>query len=165
MATSSEIKKLLPEAKRVTGGQRHFSDPTEQHADPHQHPQHQDPDLFSFLSSMHLTNQIQTNTTATAVTMPHPVMVASRKRKILDGGGHGGFGSGGSGKINGMRHPVHRRGSGDDDIEAPLQTPQCSQSGMLQPTYICTVGNIGNFWLITKFRFYMYYKFWAAQKS
>ena len=137
MATSSsELKKpesgsaaAAAAAKRVTG-QRHFSDPTEHaNTDHHHHTHHsQDPDLFSILSSMHLTNHIQTNTTATAVTMPHPVLVASRKRKILDGGVT--FSGGGSGKINGMRHPAHRRGSDDDDIEAPLQTPQCSQSGI-----------------------------------
>ena len=62
--------------------------------------------------------------------MPHPGLVASRKRKILDGGGHGGFSGNGSGKMNGTRNPAHRRASEDED-EAPLQTPQCSQSGTI----------------------------------
>ena len=114
-------------------GQRHNSDPEDQpthHSGTHPQ-QHQDPDLFAILGSMHLTNQLQ-NLQSTSVpisasstltsNMPHPVVIASRKRKILDAGG--------SGKMNGgTRHPHHRRNSDIDD-DNNLQTPQCSQSGM-----------------------------------
>ena len=103
-------------------------------------------DLFAILSSMHLNNQLNMSSTgnnqgsATSglgnsgssgqiLAMPHPILVASRKRKILDGG-HGGFNGGGSGKISGQRHPLHRRDSHEEE-EAPLQTPNCSQSGKI----------------------------------
>jgi hypothetical protein len=61
----------------------------------------------------------------------HPAaaqVLASRKRKFLDQGGGAHLGSGnGSGKLFGaMRPPSHR---GNSDEEAPLHTPQCSQSG------------------------------------
>ena len=121
--------------QRRSNGQRHNSDPSEVEAIHHgQQHGHQDPDLFAILGSMHLTNQLQglastsipisgTSTSA----MPHPVVIASRKRKILDAGG--------SGKMNGgTRHPHHRRNSDLDD-DNNLQTPQCSQSG------ICVLGN------------------------
>ena len=135
-------------SKRLSG-QRHLSDPAASYeaageastSNGGQHQggllgQHagQDPDLFAILSSMHLTNQLnslaggQVNA-AQLLAMPHPVLVASRKRKILDAGGHSGFSGGVSGKINGTRHPAHRRNS--DEEEAPLQTPNCSQSGQL----------------------------------
>lgn len=89
-------------------------------------------DLFSFLSAMHLSGQAGNNVQQqqqTTVVHHVPVVVTSRKRKILDHGGpQGSQGGGGSGKLNGMRPPALRRGSDDED-EAPLQTPQCSQSG------------------------------------
>ena len=65
------------------------------------------------------------------------IITASRKRKFLEQAG-----SSSSGKVNGLRHALMRRGSRDgDDEEAAalqrpmphdqhsLQTPQCSQSG------------------------------------
>ena len=137
MATEQQRKS---DSRLRSNGQRHNSDPSEAANDHlvghhHQHQQHhQDPDLFAILGSMHLTNQLQglastsipisgTSTSA----MPHPVVIASRKRKILDAGG--------SGKMNGgTRHPHHRRNSDLDD-DNNLQTPQCSQSG------ICVLGN------------------------
>ena len=109
---------------------------------------HIDADLFSILNSMHLTNQQMsaigapnqtgsgggvgghvpgggsTGAPQNVINMPLPVIVASRKRKILENSINGS----GPGKLNGMRPPAHRRTSDDDD-EAPLQTPQCSQSG------------------------------------
>ena len=125
-------------------GQRHQSDPTQgsteaviaaavaaEHGGQH----HIEPDLFSILSSMHLNNQLNSNGSLLGgggpqvINMPHPVIVTSRKRKILDGGHGSGINGNGAGKMNGMRPPAHRRTSDDDD-EAPLQTPQCSQSGM-----------------------------------
>jgi hypothetical protein len=91
-------------------------------------PQGCEPDLFSILSSMHLTNQMGGGQGG-AVT--HPVLVASRKRKILDAG-NGSSWSGGSGKINGMKPPAMRRNSDTDEEEEPqLQTPQCSQTGII----------------------------------
>ena len=115
-------------------GQRHNSDPEDHqphHTANHHQQQHQDPDLFAILGSMHLTNQLQNLQSTTSIpltaastltsNMPHPVVIASRKRKILDAGG--------SGKMNGgTRHPHHRRNSDLDD-DNNLQTPQCSQSG------------------------------------
>ena len=114
-------------------GQRHNSDPEDHqpHHTANHHQQHQDPDLFAILGSMHLTNQLQNLQSTTSIpltaastltsNMPHPVVIASRKRKILDAGG--------SGKMNGgTRHPHHRRNSDLDD-DNNLQTPQCSQSG------------------------------------
>ena len=142
MASTDNCSNNRKENGRKSRPNRHLSDPVpgEQEILLHQeqrhvsgdHPQHEH-DLFSILSSMHLTNHITGNHTAShsqqIMAMPHPVVVASRKRKILDGGGHGGFSGGGSaGKLNGTRHPALRRNSDDDD-EAPLQTPQCSQSG------------------------------------
>ena len=64
----------------------------------------------------------------------HPAaaqVLASRKRKFLDQGGGAHLGSGsGSGKLfGGMRPPSHQRNS--DEEEAPLHTPQCSQSGKI----------------------------------
>ena len=107
---------------------------------------HIDADLFSILNSMHLTNQQMSagmvnnqmgsgggahpgggsgsGGPQNVINMPLPVIVASRKRKILENSISGS----GPGKLNGMRPPAHRRTSDDDD-EAPLQTPQCSQSG------------------------------------
>ena len=129
--------------QRRSNGQRHNSDPSEVAAtnDPlagqHQQHGHQDPDLFAILGSMHLTtNQLQGLTSSSipissgssTSAMPHPVVIASRKRKILDAGG--------SGKMNGgARHPHHRRNSDLDD-DNNLQTPQCSQSGIFQFTFI-----------------------------
>ena len=133
MATDSKRSESVgnsSNSKRISG-QRHLSDPAAYDpGEPHGQHGNQDPDLFAILSSMHLTNQLNSQggqSTAQIMAMPHPVLVASRKRKILDGGGHGGFSGGGSGKINGTRHPAHRRNS--DEEEAPLQTPNCSQSG------------------------------------
>ena len=122
-------------------GLRHQSDPTHGSTEAgiaaavaeHGH-HHIEPDLFSILSSMHLNNQLNSNGSLgvggpQVINMPHPVIVTSRKRKILDGGHGSGINGNGAGKMNGMRPPAHRRTSDDDD-EAPLQTPQCSQSGM-----------------------------------
>ncbi len=74
-------------------------------------------DLFSILGSLHLNNQ---------TSLPQ---VVSRKRKIFDNGYNGPFGGDGSGKHNFMKPPALRRNSLGDE-EAPLQTPQCSQSGI-----------------------------------
>ena len=134
-----------PNSSKRISGQRHQSDPTQGSTEAviaaaalaaEQHGHHIEPDLFSILSSMHLTNQqsvgagSSTNQTQ-VISMPHPVIVASRKRKILDGG-HGSVNGSGAGKMNGMRPPAHRRTSDDDeDVNINLQTPHCSQSGML----------------------------------
>lgn len=138
--TSSNNKVIV--GRRISG-QRHLSDPIpgyeeqellqqqrQQHGSGghHNEPTCQDPDLFSILNSMHLSNQL-TAASAQIMAMPHPVVVQSRKRKILDERGHG-FNGSGSGKLNGTRNPAHRRNS-DDDEEAGLHTPQCSQSGKL----------------------------------
>jgi hypothetical protein len=85
-------------------------------------------DLFSFLSAMHLSG----GAGGSGVGQMHPAaaqVLASRKRKFLDqsGGAHLGSGSGPGKLFGGMRPPTHR---GISDEEAPLHTPQCSQSGM-----------------------------------
>ena len=91
----------------------------------------QESDLFSFLSNMHLSGGSNSNSSITSGQI-HPAaaaqVLASRKRKFLDQGGGAHLGSGNnSGKLFGaMRPPSHRRNS---DEEAPLHTPQCSQSG------------------------------------
>ena len=96
------------------------NDESGQHNNPHE------ADLFSFLSAMHLSGG-----NGGGVGQMHPAaaqVLASRKRKFLDQGGGAHLGSGsGSGKLfGGMRPPSHRRNS---DEEAPLHTPQCSNSG------------------------------------
>ena len=99
MATDSKRSESVgnsSNSKRISG-QRHLSDPAAYDpGEPHGQHGNQDPDLFAILSSMHLTNQLNSlgnqSTTAQIISaMPHPVLVASRKRKILDGGGHAGF--------------------------------------------------------------------------
>ena len=84
-------------------------------------------DLFSFLSAMHLSG----GAGGSGAGQMHPAaaqVLASRKRKFLDqsGGAHLGSGSGSGKLFGGMRPPTHR---GNSDEEAPLHTPQCSQSG------------------------------------
>ena len=82
-------------------------------------------ELFSVLSAMHLTSNGH-------------VGGQSRKRKILDHGGHG-SGSSGSGKLNPLRPPGGRRGS-EVDEDLPLHTPQCSQSGKSLRSIIASAG-------------------------
>ena len=107
--------------------------------------QSQDSDLFSFLNAMHLSGVPGTSAAAaaslSATSSTSNLILASRKRKFLEQAG-----SSSSGKVNGLRHALMRRGSRDgDDEEAAaaaaavqrpmphdqhsLQTPQCSQSG------------------------------------
>ena len=85
-------------------------------------------DLFSFLSAMHLSGGANGNLGG----QMHPVaaqVLASRKRKFLDQNAHLGSGSGSGKLFGGMRPPGQQRHS---EEEAPLHTPQCSQSGELK---------------------------------
>ena len=85
-------------------------------------------DLFSFLSAMHLSGG-SISSSSIIGNQIHPAaaqVLASRKRKFLD---QASLGSGnGSGKLFGAMRPPSQRGNSDE--EAPLHTPQCSQSGL-----------------------------------
>ena len=99
-------------------------------------------DLFSFLSAMHLSGGAGGNGAGPM----HPAaaqVLASRKRKFLDqsGGAHVGSGSGSGKLFGGMRPPTHR---GNSDEEAPLHTPQCSQSGKTTAAQCTVVGRNPN---------------------